>query len=418
MSTLTARRKLFGTSEKPTPVTRLITMAEIEEHFSITDCIDGLEPMFAEMGAGRAITDSREDVLTPVADPPEGATDPVYHGLKSMGGSIPAMGVGAIRINSDVINWPTKNDSTVREKIPAADGRYTGLVLLFSTNTGEPLAIFPDGLVQSYRVGGTSALGAKYLAREDAETLGMLGAGWQARAHLRALDAVRDLDRVRVYSPTPESRQEYAEEMRETLELDVRAVDDPEAAVRGADIVQCATNSLSPVFEREWLEPGVHMGFINSSEAPEGFFAPDTFDAFVQSWSTVTQLEELGSQLNEREIATKNVNNYVVEGEQSVPKFREREMSSEPLCDWAKVPGLGEIVAVAAGEVDGTDAAAVDGTDAATVGRTDPDGVTVFYNRGMGIQFAGAGKVLYDIAEREDLGREIPTELFTQEYHP
>jgi ornithine cyclodeaminase/alanine dehydrogenase-like protein (mu-crystallin family) len=389
-------------------------MPEIEEHFGIADCIDGLEDMFAEMGAGRAITDSREDVLTPVQDPPEGSTEPVYHGLKSMGGSIPAMGVGAIRINSDVINWPTKNGSTVREKIPAAPGeRYTGLVLLFSTNTGEPLAIFPDGLVQSYRVGGTSALGAKYLARDDASELAMLGAGWQARAHLRALDAVRDLDAVRVYSPTPESREEYAAEMGEALDLDVRAVDDPEDAVAGADIVQCATNSLSPVFEREWLDPGTHVGFIRDSEAPEGFFAPEEFDAFCQSWSTVTQLEELGSQLNEREIPTKNVNNYVVEGEEPLPKFRDREMTDEPLCDWETVPGLGAVVAAARESPD-----AVEGVDGDDVGRSSPDGITAFYNRGMGIQFAGAGKVLYDIAEAEDLGKHIPTELFTQEYHP
>jgi ornithine cyclodeaminase/alanine dehydrogenase-like protein (mu-crystallin family) len=381
-------------------MTRLITMPEIEEHFSIEDCLDGVERMFEEMGAERAITDSREDVLTPVADPPERAEEPVYHGLKSMGGSIPELGVGAIRINSDIISWPEHEGSRVRKKIPAADGRYTGLVLLFSTNTGEPLAIFPDGLVQSYRVGATSALGAKYLAREDAGTVGMLGAGWQARAHLRALNAVRDLERAAVYSPTPESRQEYAAEMSEALDLTVEARDDPQSVVENADVVQCATNSLSPVFEREWLAAGSHVGFIRDSEAPPGFFDPESFDAFAQSWSTITQREELGSQLNDREIPTKNVNNYVVEGEQPVPKFSERDTGTEPLCDWSKVPGLGSIVA---GEQEG---------------RTSENGVTVFYNRGMGIQFAAAGKVLYDLAEKHDLGRHLPTELLTQEYHP
>jgi ornithine cyclodeaminase/alanine dehydrogenase-like protein (mu-crystallin family) len=375
-------------------------MPEIEAHFSIEDCLDGIEQMFEEMGADRAITDSREDVLTPVADPPEEAEEPVYHGLKSMGGSIPELGVGAVRINSDVISWPERGGSRVREKIPAAEGRYTGLVLLFSTDTGEPLAIFPDGLVQAYRVGATSALGAKYLAREDASTVGLLGAGWQARSHLRALDAVRDLDRVEVYSPTPESRTEYAEEMSDALDLPVRARDDPESVVAGADVVQCATNSLSPVFEREWLEHGCHVGFIRDAEAPPGFFDPDSFDAFVQSWSTITQLEELGDQLNQRTIPTKNVNNYVVEGEQPPPKFSDRDLTSEPACDWSTVPGLGAVVA---GD---------------HPGRTREDGITAFYNRGMGIQFAAAGKVLYDLAEEHDLGRHLPTELLTQEYHP
>ena len=375
-------------------------MPEIERHFTIEDCLSALERMFEEMGAGRAITDSREDVLTPVEDPPEGSEDPVYHGLKSMGGSIPALGVGAVRINSDVINWPRRGESRVREKIPAADGRYTGLVLLFSTNTGEPLAIFPDGLVQSYRVGATSALGARALAREDAAELGLLGAGWQARAHLRAYDALFDLRRVRVYSPTPESRESYAEEMDATVDADIDAVDAPEAACDGADVVQCATNSLSPVFEREWLQAGSHVGIIRSAEAPEGFFDPGSFDAFVQSWSTVRCVEEQGDRLAEREIPTKNVNNYVVEGDEPVPKFADREVGGDPLCDWASVPGLGD--------------AMVD----PDLGRTDPEGVTAFYNRGMGIQFAAVGRALYDIAEERDLGEALPTELLTQEYHP
>lgn len=381
-------------------MTRLITMAEIEDHLTIEDCLDTLEEMFVEMGHGRAITDSREDVLTPAVAPPEDATDPVYHGLKSMGGSIPALGVGAIRINSDVIHWPPHGETRVREKIPAADGRYTGLVWLFSTTTGEPLAIFPDGVVQSYRVGGTSALGADALARDDSRTLGMLGAGWQARSHLLAHDARQDLESVRVYSPTPSSRTAFVEEMADRVDADLEVVDSPEAAVEGVDILQTVTNSLAPVFELDWVEPGMHVGVIHDREAPEGFFEPESYDAFVQSWSTVTQVEERGSQLIEREIPTKNVNNYIVEAGRPVPRFAERPTDPEPLCDWTLVPGLGEVL--------------VD----ESLGRSRDDGVTVFYNRGMGIQFAAVGRALYDVAEREDLGQEIPTELLTQEYHP
>lgn len=381
-------------------MTRLITMPEIEEHLSIEDCLDALETMFVEMGHGRAITDSREDILTPVPEPPDEATEPVYHGLKSMGGTIPALGVGAIRINSDVIHWPEGSEGRVREKLPAADGRYTGLVWLFSTNTGEPLAIFPDGVVQSYRVGGTSALGAKALARDDASRLGMLGAGWQARAHLLAHDACQDLETVRAYSPTPSSREAFADEMGDRVAPDVRAVDTPEAAVEGADILQTVTNSLAPVFELDWLEPGMHVGIIHDRETPEGFFDPEAYDVFVQSWSTLTQREERGNQLIERDIPTKNVNNYVVEGAEPVPRFADRPTDAEPLCDWRQVPGLGDVL--------------VDDS----LGRTSAEGITAFYNRGMGIQFAAVGKALYDLAEREDLGRELPTELLTQEYHP
>lgn len=381
-------------------MTRLISTPEIEEYFTIEACIDAMETMFEEMGAERAITNSREDVLTPVPDPPEEAADVAYHGLKSMGGSIPGLEVGAIRINSDILTWSRRDDTTVKKKVPAADGRYTGLVLVFSLRTGEPLAIFPDGVVQSYRVGATSALGASYLARDDASRLGMLGAGWQARAHLRAYDALFDLEQVAVYAPTPESRDEYASEMAAEVAPPVRAVSDPSQVVANADLVQTTTNSLSPVFDVDWVQPGSHIGVIRDTEAPDDFFDPDRFDAFAQSWSTITQLEEIGSQLNEREIPAKNVNNYVVEGSRPLPTFADRDMHSEPMCDWSKVPGLGAVVA----------------GDAS--GRSSRDGVTAFYNRGMGIQFAAVGKVIVDLADAHDLGREIPTDLLTQDYHP
>lgn len=99
------------------------------------------------------------------------------------------------------------------------------------------------------------------------------------------------------------------------------------------------------------------------------------------------------------EYPTKNVDNYVVEGEQPVPKFEEFEQDSESLCDWSAVPGLGDIIVNE------------------SAGRMSDDGITVFYNRGMGIQFAAIGKTLYEIAEREELEQNLSTELFTQEYH-
>ena len=90
------------------------------------------------------------------------------YSLKSMDGIIPKFGVGAVRINSDIVTWPKNGNNVRREKVPAAPGnRYVGLVLLFSTENGEPLAIFPDGVMQRMRVGAANGLGVKYLAREE-----------------------------------------------------------------------------------------------------------------------------------------------------------------------------------------------------------------------------------------------------------
>ena len=141
-----------------------------------------------------------------------------------------------------------------RVKVPAAPGnRYVGLVLLFSTHNGEPLAIFPDGVVQSMRVGGTSAMAADCLARKDADVVTILGSGWQARTQLTGLDAVRDLKDIRVYSPDKNNREKFAAELGEEIGKEVRPFDTAEAACRGAHIIHCATNTSAPVFLADWL---------------------------------------------------------------------------------------------------------------------------------------------------------------------
>ena len=86
-----------------------------------------------------------------------------------------------------------------RVKLPAApNGRFVGLVLLFSSETGEPLAIFPDGVIQRMRVGAANGIGVKHLARKDACTVAILGAGWQAGAQLMAVCAVRAIESIAV----------------------------------------------------------------------------------------------------------------------------------------------------------------------------------------------------------------------------
>src|SRR5919107_1212446 len=86
--------------------------------------------------------------------------------------------------------------------LEALEDGYDDLVMVFSVRNGEPLAIINDGLIQHMRVGGCAGIGAKYLARQDACDVGIFGSGGMARSYLEAFYEVRDLKRVRVYSPT------------------------------------------------------------------------------------------------------------------------------------------------------------------------------------------------------------------------
>ena len=86
--------------------------------------------------------------------------------------------------------------------------------------------------------------------------MGIFGSGNEARTNLEAICAVRSIERVKVYSVTKEHRDRFAEEMTELLNVEVQPVSNPEAVVRGSDIVMCATNASQPVFDGNWLEPG------------------------------------------------------------------------------------------------------------------------------------------------------------------
>ncbi|MEK7860839.1 MAG: ornithine cyclodeaminase family protein, partial [Chloroflexota bacterium] len=134
----------------------LLSNDEIDRLLTMAECVDVLEEAYRELAAGRATDRRRSDSFVQTSRP--GA----LYSLKSMDGIAPAFGVGAVRINSDIVTWPTREGNLRREKVPAAPGgRWVGLVLLFSIETGEPLAIFPDGYLQRLRVGATNGLAAK-----------------------------------------------------------------------------------------------------------------------------------------------------------------------------------------------------------------------------------------------------------------
>src|SRR5579872_1497962 len=164
-------------------MTLILSNDDVGKLITMPDCIAVLEEAYLELAEGRGVSRTRSDSITPTS----GRSDALYS-LKSMDGVIPKLGIGAVRIDSDIVTWPRQGNTMRRVKVPAAPGgRYVGLVLLFSSQTGEPLAIMPDGVMQRIRVGASNGLGARYLARQDASVVGILGSGWQAGAQLMAI---------------------------------------------------------------------------------------------------------------------------------------------------------------------------------------------------------------------------------------
>ncbi|MEX2449710.1 MAG: hypothetical protein WD407_02530 [Rhodospirillales bacterium] len=361
-------------------MTMVFSNADVEQALAMPDCLAALENTYRNIARGHALTGRRSDIMTPTD--PVGAEEASYL-LKIMNGADATLQVAALRLTSEIMMWPMVSGVRRRMKAPRApNDRWVGLVLLFSTVTGEPLAIFPDGVMQKTRVAATSALGAKYLARKNSETLGLIGAGWQASAHVLAHACVRDLKEIRVFSPTAARRDAFCAEMRDRTGVRMIPVASAEDAVKDADIVQCCTNAMDHVYFKKWLEPGVHVGTIRDGELEAAMI--DAADVLV-----IHDLENMGRAQFKAVGGARN-------------RDHENESAGrEDFENWSRSPSLAHIVA---GD---------------TPGRTRDDQITCFLNyRGLGVQFAAAGAAFYHKAKAMGLGNELPTDWFTEDVLP
>jgi ornithine cyclodeaminase/alanine dehydrogenase-like protein (mu-crystallin family) len=367
-------------------MTLILSNAEIADIVTMQDCIDSLEEAFIELAEGRGAFRRRSDICTPTDHPSNG-----IYALKSMDGVIPKLGVGAIRINSDILTFPEVNGFLRRAKVPAAPNkRYTGLVLLFSTRTGEPLAIFPDGMIQPMRVAATSALGAKCLSRENSEVVTILGSGWQARSQVRAIVNVRNVKEIRCYSTRKEMREEFAREMAPIVGQDIKVMEAPEAAVKGADIVLAATNAIVPVFKPEWVEPGMHLSTIKPGE-----FSPDV----------VRKADVAATLMEDCDPVFITSHGLRVPEE---PGGGLQDLASE--VGWKGLVTLPELL---------LERKHGRNTKPQARGRTSDEQVTCFLNPlGLGYQFAAVGAIIYKRAKEKGRGNELPTDWFTEQEIP
>jgi len=357
-------------------VTLIFSNDDVDRLLTMEDCLAAMEEGYAEIGRGQAAFRTSSNIVTPTVH--EGGV----YALKSMDGAVPSLGVAAIRLNSDILTWATVGGTMRRVKKPAAPGnRWVGLVLLFSTHTGEPLAIFPDGIMQRMRVGGTNGLGVKYLAREDAHTVALIGSGFQAGAQLVAVTKVRKINDVRVFSPTQANREAFAREWSQKLGIPVTAVASPEAAVKGRDIVLCSTSSLDPVFFKRWIEPGMHLSTIKGHEIETDAVNACDLKAVHIHEDPVTIIRTHNVRIGEDKRPS---------GAHPPAEINTKAMAALPDLILGRGPK-----------------------------RTDSRQISIFINdNGLGTQFAMCGAALYKKAVAEKAGRELPTDWFTEDVHP
>ncbi|HLN87908.1 MAG TPA: hypothetical protein VK200_15625 [Candidatus Limnocylindrales bacterium] len=365
----------------------ILSNEEIQSFLSIEVCIGALEKAYRSWDTGTAINRPRTDLVMP------SATEAGVYAFKSMEAGLYDPPVVAMRVNSDIIRWNQQGNRTIKTKIPAAPGdKYVGLVMLFSTINGEPLAIFPDGVVQRMRVASSSALAARYLAREDARTMALFGSGWQAGSHLPAMCAVRPLTRVNVFSPTKANLDAFVKEMQGKVNAEVRAAESPAEAIRDADIIATTTNSLTRVVSADWVKPGLHLTCVRVPELGDDTIRKvDRLVIHAHQHAPSNYIAGYG----EEGIAAHDAIDIIKKG----PAHAHEINIEHPF--WLAAPALKELVT---GKV---------------VGRQSADESTCFLNNlGVGLQFAAVGAAVFAEAKSRGIGHEIPTDWFLESVHP
>jgi ornithine cyclodeaminase/alanine dehydrogenase-like protein (mu-crystallin family) len=209
---------------------------QVRQHLQMADLIPAMEKALIDFSTGKVIQLVRSVIKVDVA----AATG--FLGL------MPALTPDGLGLKA-VTFYP----SNAERGIPT----HMATIFLVDPETGTPLAIMDGRLITEMRTAAVSAVATKMLASPDAKILAILGSGVQARSHVEALRLVRNFETIRIWSPTKEHADRFAEE------IGAKAMS-AEEAVRGADVVVTATNSKTPVLEGSWLKRGCHVNAIGA----------------------------------------------------------------------------------------------------------------------------------------------------------
>ncbi len=352
---------------------------DVKSVLDMSATMSALRLGYEDLRRGEATYGPRIDYYLPTG------RDDDYYQWGNMVGACSSFGVVAVRMKSDVASWP---QGRTQEKYAVKPGMYCGLIMLFASDDGAPLAIIQDGYLQHMRVGGSMGIGVDLLARKDATTVGMLGSGGMARSFLESFVEARPIKHVKVFSPTKENRDRYAREMSDELGIPVVPVDTPEEAVRDTLVVSSATDSMVPTFDPAWISPGAHVVCVTRRELGDPLLA--RADVTIQLGINTIPY---GTPVPMIEWKAGGIAAYVAgkpEDRARIPEARENSTGVFPTM--------------------------LDVQTGKAPGRTSDDQVTLFVGTGtQGLQFAAVGGKVYQEAIKRGFGHQVPVDWFLQD---
>jgi alanine dehydrogenase len=322
---------------------RLLTEPQVASLLPMDDLVTAME--------GALIRFSSGEVLQPVRSVLTVGPQQAYFGL------MPAYVAEPGQLGAKIV---TVFGDNVAKGLPS----HLATILLLDADTGALVALMDGRYITEARTAAVSAVSVRHMARPDAAVLAILGSGVQARSHLEALALVRPLRDVRVWSPTPASRERFVTDMSGHVAAPITAATSAEAAVRGADIVVLVTSSPTPVVDDAWVAPGTHVVSVGACRPTQREMAP----ALVARARLV---------VDSRAAA-------LVESGDVVQGIRDGRFTAAHLA--------GELGEVAAGRV---------------AGRRDPAEVTIFKSLGMAVEDVVAADLVFRRALTTGAGTEL-----------
>ena len=305
--------------------------------------LEVVEGAFRQQGQGEATTNPRSRLRLP-----RGA-------FNLMAAAAPRLGVMGLKVGQPFAG----HDGAFR------GGAARSYVQLSSTDTGELLAVMEASVLGQMRTGAATGVATKYMARPDASTVGIIGAGHQARTQLEAVCHVRKIRSARVFSRASQRRETFASEMATRLGIEVSAVDSAEACVGDADVVITITSSSQPVLRGEWLSQGTHVNAAGANH----WMRRELDDEAVRRANVI-----VADDLDQAKMECGDLIYPIERG----------------LLRWNRVRNLSEVIVGRA------------------PGRTGDEDITLFESQGLALEDIAAGIRVYQLAKERGLGRQLP----------
>lgn len=221
----------------------ILSETNVRELIDIPELIGALEQAHIQYSTGKAVMPVRLVVPLPQ----------IQGRITSMPGYLEQGTALGMKVVTFFQNNPKQN-------LPA----ILATIMLFSAESGKLIAVMDGSYITGIRTACASAMATKLLAHPGATTLGILGAGVQARAHIEALCHIRRITRIKIHSPSGTSAVNIKKDLETEVAVPIEVAASAETAVRDADIVVTVTTSKEPVLQLDWLKRGAHINAVGS----------------------------------------------------------------------------------------------------------------------------------------------------------